>query len=252
MMISTDLHKQGHSHLSQRLHSQLGEVIAAAQPGDRLPTEPQLARQLGVSRATLREAMRTFETQGLLQRRQGVGTFVMRPAHILESGLEVLESLDTAAQRIGLHALPGTLDIGQRAPTQEEAEVLGMAGDAQVIDIARVILAEDRPVAYLIDILPADLLGMDELGEEFNGSVLDLLIKRGKPALINSHCEIDAVDAGAEVARALNIQRGDALLRFTSRLFAIDGRLVDYSFSYFLPGYFRFHVVRELANRASG
>ena len=88
---------------------------------------------------------------------------------------------------------------------------------------------------------------LDELGEGFNGSVLDLLMRRGDPPLINSHCDIAAVAASSDVARALNIQRGDALLRFNSRLFTIDGQVIDYSFGYFLPGYFRFHVVRELS-----
>jgi GntR family transcriptional regulator len=106
--------------LSQRLHEQLGQVIEATKPGDRLPTEPALARQMGVSRATLREAMRTFETQGLILRRQGVGTFVLRPAHVLESGLEVLESLETVAQRMGLHTFPGEVTIEQRPALLEE------------------------------------------------------------------------------------------------------------------------------------
>jgi GntR family transcriptional regulator len=77
--------------------------------------------------------------------------------------------------------------------------------------------------------------------------VLDLLIQRGSPPLSNSLCEIAAEAARADIARALDIQRGDALLRFTARLFSVDGRVVDYSYSYFLPGYFRFHVIRELA-----
>lgn len=233
--------------LSQRLHEQLGKVIAATKPGDRLPTEPVLARQMGVSRATLREAMRTFETQGLLLRRQGVGTFVLRPAHILESGLEVLESLETVAQRIGLHAVPGEISIKKRAATVDESEALSLPAGEQVVTVSRVIQADARPVAYLIDTLPAELLTLDELGEGFNGSVLDLLMRRGDPPLVNSHCEIAAVAASSDVARALNIQRGDALLRFTSRLFSIDGQVIDYSFGYFLPGYFRFHVVRELS-----
>jgi GntR family transcriptional regulator len=49
-----------------------------------------------------------------------------------------------------------------------------------------------------------------------------------------------------EVARALQIQRGDVLLRFEAFLYDISGRVVDYSFSYFLPGVFRFHVVRKV------
>ena len=42
------------------------------------------------------------------------------------------------------------------------------------------------------------------------------------------------------------LQRGDVLLRFISYLYASSGRVLDYSFSYFLPGYFRFHVVRRV------
>ena len=233
--------------LSQRLHEQLRKVIAATKPGDRLPSEPALARQMGVSRATLREAMRTFETQGLIRRRQGIGTFVLRPAHVLESGLEVLESLETVAQRMGLHAVPGEVSITQRPASPEESQALGLAAEEQVVSVSRVIQADERPVAYLIDTLPAELMTLDELGEGFNGSVLDLLMRRGDPPLINSHCDIAAVAASSDVARALNIQRGDALLRFNSRLFTIDGQVIDYSFGYFLPGYFRFHVVRELS-----
>jgi len=233
--------------LSQRLHEQLGQVIAATKPGDRLLTEPLLARQLGVSRATLREAMRTYETQGLIRRRQGVGTFVLRPAHVLESGLEILESLETVAQRMGLHAVPGEIVINHRPAYQDESLVLGIAVAAQVVSVSRVILADDRPAAYLIDVLPSEFITLDELGDGFNGSVLDLLMRRGDLLLANSHCDIAAVAASPDVARALNIQRGDALLRFKSRLFTIDGRVIDYSFGYFLPGYFRFHVIRELS-----
>jgi GntR family transcriptional regulator len=233
--------------LSQRLHEQLGQVIAATKPGDRLLTEPLLARQLGVSRATLREAMRTYETQGLIRRRQGVGTFVLRPAHVLESGLEILESLETVAQRMGLHAVPGEIVINHRPVYQDESLMLGIAEAAQVVSVSRVILADDRPAAYLIDVLPSEFITLDELGDGFNGSVLDLLMRRGDPLLANSHCDIAAVAASPDVARALNIQRGDALLRFKSRLFTIDGRVIDYSLGYFLPGYFRFHVIRELS-----
>jgi GntR family transcriptional regulator len=231
---------------SQRLHENLGQVIATAKPGERLPSEPDLARQLGVSRASLREAMRTFETQGLIRRQQGVGTFVLRPSHVLESGLEVLESIETLARRIGLEVRLGELRVEQRQAKENEAEALGLAPGAEVISISRVILAEERPVAYLIDVLPVGVLNPEDLAGDFNGSVLDLLIKKGTPPLMDSLCDIGAVAASSDIARALNIQRGDALLFFNSCLYAVDGRNVDYSFSYFLPGYFRFHVVREL------
>src|SRR5574341_2056101 len=86
----------------QRLQADLASLISKTAAGDRLPSEPELAKKLGVSRATLREAMRTFETQGLIRRRQGSGTFVVGRVPVIDAGLEVLESLETIARRIGL------------------------------------------------------------------------------------------------------------------------------------------------------
>jgi GntR family transcriptional regulator len=234
--------------LSQRLHDELAEIIAAASQGDQLPTEPDLAKQLGVSRATLREAMRTFETQGFLLRRQGVGTFVVRPTQVLETGLEVLESIDTIAQRKGLQVSPQKLNLERRPASEEECRTLSSKPGCMVLSVSRVIMSEGRPVAYLVDILPEEILAPEEVSDDFNGSVLDLLLERGSPQLVNSHCEIAAVAADSTISRALQIQRGDAILKLSSRLFALDGTVVDCTYSYFLPGYFRFHVVRELTS----
>jgi GntR family transcriptional regulator len=234
---------------SQRLHEDLGRVIADAEPGERLPSEPELARRLQVSRATLREAMRTFETQGLIHRRQGSGTFVSHPSQIIDSGLEVLESIDALAKGLGLQVTMGDLIIDRRTATEVEANALGLSLKDSVVHVSRVILAEGRPVAYLIDILPDDVLSSEELNTKFTGSVVDLLLRRGNPPLASSRCEINAVTADQHVARAMRIQRGDVLLRFIAYLYAASGRVVDFSYSYFLPGYFRFHVLRRVEMR---
>ena len=231
---------------SQRLHQRLGKIIAETPPGEKLLTEPELARQLSVSRATLREAMRTFETQGLIFRRQGSGTFVIHPTQVIDSGLEVLESIETLSKRIGLAVTMGDLHIEHRYSEPEVAKVLSLQPEDLVLYVSRVIHAEGRPVAYLIDILPDGILSASELETGFTGSVLDKLLKRGTPPLASSRCEINAVQATVDVARALRIQRGDVLLRFIAHLYATDSRVVDYSFSYFLPGYFNFHVIRRV------
>jgi GntR family transcriptional regulator len=193
--------------------------------------------------------MRTFETQGLISRHQGVGTFVTRPPHVIDSGLEVLESIETMAKSIGLQVSYGRLEVDCRPASQEEAEALGLDPLADVMRVSRIILTEQRPIAYLVDVLQKDCFPREEVDAEFTGSVLDLLLERGDSPLANSRCEICAVAATQEVARALAIQRGDALLKFVSRLYTVDGKVVDYSYSYFLPGYFRFHVVRELTGK---
>jgi GntR family transcriptional regulator len=63
---------------------------------------------------------------------------------------------------------------------------------------------------------------------------------------VTSRTEINAVTAPSDLARQLGIQRGDVMLYFNSLLYAENGRVVDLSQSYFLPGYFRFHVVRRV------
>jgi GntR family transcriptional regulator len=231
----------------QRLQADLAALISSTPAGSRLISEPALAKQLGVSRATLREAMRTFETQGLIRRRQGAGTFVVGKVPIIDAGLEVLESLDTMAQRLNLAITANDLRLEQIDADDDHAIGLNTTVGTCLTRVRRVMRADTRPVAYLIDVLPEDVLRIQELPEGFDGSVLDLLLERGDDLRI-SRAAISATNATAEVAKALEIQRGDVLLRFISQLYTADGRIVDYSTSYFIPGYFNFHVNRRVGN----
>lgn len=232
-----------------KLQQELTQYIASVKPGERLPSEPKLAAELGVSRSTLREVMRIFEGQGLIRRRQGVGTFVVSNEHVIEAGLEVLESIESIARRTHQAVSMGVMSVVSREANPQEARALGLDERAPLIMVSRTILADGRPVAVLIDRVPRDELTPEELHSGFTGSVLDLLIRRGNPILSNSITEIRAVPATSEVAKALEIQRGDVLLCFEATLYTVDGRVVDYSHSYFLPGHFRFHVVRRIGTQ---
>lgn len=229
-----------------RLQRELGERIASAEAGDRLPPEPELARSMGVSRATLREAMRSFEAQGLLMRRQGIGTFVVEKNGVFETGLEVLESLETIAERSGLQVSMGGLQVEELEASAEIARSFKCAEGDAFVRVTRVFNSKERPVAFLRDTLPQSVLSSRDLTGGFTGSVLDLLIKRMNSQLGLSHTEIQAVSANSEAARALKIQRGDVLLLLEANLHSQKGDVIDYSQSYFLPGYFRFYVNRKI------
>jgi GntR family transcriptional regulator len=229
----------------QRLQGDLAALIAHTAAGQRLPSEPDLAKQLGVSRATLREAMRTFEVQGLIRRRQGSGTFVVGKAQVLDSGLEILESLETMAKRLGFQVSVSNLNIEAVEADEELAAALNVPAGTRLTRVQRVVNTDSRPVAYLVDILPEELMRSEDLPDDFHGSVLDFLLSRGD-SLKSSRANITAIGATAEVAKAIEIQRGDVLLHFHSQLFDGRGKVVDYSLSYFIPGYFHFHVVRRV------
>ncbi len=231
---------------SRLIQERLAALIAETPAGERLPSEPELARRFGVSRATLREAMRAFEIQGLIHRRQGSGTFVASRPPVLEAGLEVLESLEKTARRFGLQIQMRNLEI-ERIPADETTrQMLDLPANAEVTRVRRVIWIADHPVAYLVDTLPSDVLRPEDFPETFGGSVLDFLLERGEQLAV-SKALISATLADAEIARVLRIQRHDVLLLFTSQLFRQDGRVIDYSISAFIPGYFHFHILRRIA-----
>jgi len=234
---------------------QVEEAIAAMieqmQPGDQLPTEPTLAKCLGVSRATLREALRTFVERGILVRRQGVGTFVASRIPTLEAGLEVLESLDRMAQRLKLTTEVAHLKTDERWATPAELLGLGLSETQamEVLVVDRVITVENEPVADLHDVVPLTYLRQTDLEGTFNGSVLELLLNRGDLMLSTSRTEILAEEAEGHHAARLNVKRGAALLKLTARLYTYDDKVVDYSISYFVPGHYKFHVIRKVISK---
>ena len=231
----------------QRLQADLANLIANTPAGSRLISEPDLAKQMGVSRATLREAMRTFETQGLIRRRQGSGTYVVGKFQVIDAGLEVLESLETMARRMNLEITVSDLHVEQAITDEKTAKGLCVDEGQPITRVRRVMRADSRPVAYLIDSLPEEILKPSDLPDGFRGSVLDFLIG-SKVDLQVSRAAISATNAPADVAKALEIQRDDVLLKFASQLYELKGKIVDYSVSYFIPGYFHFHVNRRVGN----
>ena len=229
----------------QRLQADLAKLIASTPAGSRLMSEPELAKQMGVSRATLREAMRTFETQGLIRRRQGSGTYVVGKFEVIEAGLEVLESIETMARRMNLEVSVSDLHVEQVNADAKIAEGLCIDEGKRVTRVRRVMRAEGRPVAYLVDALPEEILKPSDLPGDFKGSVLDFFLNSGSDLQL-SRAAISATNATADVAKPLEIQRDDVLLKFDAQLFDSKGAVVDYSVSYFIPGYFRFHVNRRV------
>jgi GntR family transcriptional regulator len=232
-------------------------------PGARLPSEIELSERLGISRPTLREALHMLEEEGTILRRHGVGTFVAQPVPVIEGGLEVLESIERMAERRGLSTRMAEASIVERAATPTELRALaagsapaetlragsqtsGVTGVTGVTVVTRVIVADGQRVAFLSDVVPQDQLRAADLGEGFHGSVLDLFLQRGWPQLAHSRTELAAEAADGDVAHWLHLQWGAPLFKLEAQLYAQDGRVVDYSLSYFVPGYFRFHVVRRV------
>jgi len=231
-----------------RVEKTLTDLMETMKPGDRLPPEPELAHQLGVSRATLREVLRVFSERGLLRRRTKSGTFLMARIPVMDTGLEVLESLEQTASRLGLETEVKHLTVVERDAAGDELAGLGRApGETvRVLAVDRVMMVAGRPVADLCDVVPVEYLKPADLGAGFHGSVLDILLQRPNLLLSTSRTEINILGAPALIAARLDLQRGAMLLKLTGQLYTGDQQVVDYSIGHFVPGYFKFHVMRKV------
>src|SRR5829696_7284556 len=123
-------------------------------PGDRLPPEQQLSAQLGISRGTLRTALRRLEESGEIVRRQGSGTYVGRAsATALDEGLEKLVSYRELARRRGVRLELGELEIEAKRIGPEPAELFGLDPDTPATTITRTLLMDGQPGAWMRDVV---------------------------------------------------------------------------------------------------
>jgi GntR family transcriptional regulator len=235
------------------LESYLVHLLNSLNPGDRLPPEPDLSKQLGVSRAMLREVVTGLVERGLLIRRQGIGTFVASQTPFFDFGLEVLESLDSLARRTGMETEVSELEICPREWKPEEMDLLPSDIEEEtVLEVSRVISIKGKPIAYLVDIVPEQFLTQSEVEASIHGSVYDLLTQKGEIPLAFSRTEIMAMNADGKLGKKLHVSIGTALILLTSQLFTHGDQVVDLSYSYFVPGQFKFHVMRRLGKPIDG
>jgi GntR family transcriptional regulator len=219
--------------------------------GDRIPPEAELVDALGVSRVTVRAGLRRLVERGLLQRRQGSGTFLVRLPRgaRLAAGLERLETYTVHAERLGLRL--GSEDLGVEATgaAPDEAAALEVREGSPLVRVSRVVLVEGKPAAWMVDVVPEEVIGVEVVRERFrpDAMLLDLLVSEGIPVGFSQmFIEAVMIEPDDRVGRRLGLRSLSAALSLTQTMYLADGRPVQWSRDTFLPGNLNLHVVREL------
>jgi GntR family transcriptional regulator len=206
--------KSGRISLTQSCADAIATTITdgAYSPGAQLPAEAQLASNLGVSRATLRDALRQLQDRGLIIRRHGRGTFVAkRPIHKdLNRNFGITAMIRSGGYR------PGTRGLELRAESadRELAQSLGLAPGDPVTVLERVRLADDRPVVWSKDAVPLRFLDVAD-AEAMSGddaSLYGLLYKLHQITVYRGVAELSPKSATAFMAGRLQIRRGAPLM----------------------------------------
>jgi DNA-binding GntR family transcriptional regulator len=180
----------------------VADLEARYQPGDRLAAEPELATAYGVSRPTMREVLRTLESDGLVQRVHGVGTFVTRTETAVTSrfdlDLGVTEAVVAANKRLDIQILR----IADDHADADVAERLEVPLGVPVLAVERVIRADDVPAAHALDVIPGAVLAAAGTARYDGGSVYRFLEERCGLELAGGIADVTAVNAGCAWSRS--------------------------------------------------
>jgi GntR family transcriptional regulator len=213
------------------------------EPGDRLPSEPDLARDLGVSRSSLRAAIALLEEDGLLRRLHGSGTYVAhRPP--MRNDLSRNFGVSSMIASIGLE--PGTVDeecAAEPAPTRV-AEALGVPPGTEITALRRVRTADGRRIVDAVDWCMSDVIAPGEMAALAGGSVYDALAERGLP-VHHGVATMTPDMADGRVAERLAVPRGALLLTLFQVDSTADGRVVLVSREHHLADAFEITVYRR-------
>ncbi|MGH8146620.1 MAG: GntR family transcriptional regulator [Rhodanobacteraceae bacterium] len=198
----------------------------ALEAGQALPGERELARQLVLSRVTVRKAIAGLVDDGVLLQRHGAGTFVaeriVKPLSRLTSFTEDLRARGLNPRSVFLER-----EVGEVTPA--EAMALNLSPGAEVARVYRLRYGSDEPLAIERSSIPRAVLADPALVTDSLYAALEKLGCRPVRGLQR----LRAVNFGAEQARLLKVPVGSAGLALERRSFLGDGRVVEFSRSWY-------------------
>ncbi len=227
---------------ARRIYLMLRERIACGdlRAGSRLPGEPRLAAEQGVSRVTIRRALDRLAREGMVRRRVGAGTFVADGGVSTVVGADladVFAHLKAMGQRTGVRLL----SFAYGAPPEAVAEALGLAPGERTQRSIRVRMIEGEPFSYLTTHVP-ERIGVTYAEADLATTPLLGLLERSGIVADRASQAISATLAGPDVAEALRLEVGAPLLSLTRVVHDAAGAGVEHLHALYRPDRFAFHL----------
>lgn len=218
--------------LYQRLSDAFTARIARGEwrPGAAIPPEADLASEYGVALGTVRKAIEGLVQQGLIDRRQGRGTFVRRAdfSNALfrffrhtKGGEPVQPAGRLIARRVGA--------VGKRA-----GKVFGLDATAHVLWLTRLRLVDDQPLVVdeIALPLPRFRVLVDLAAERFSELLYPLYESEARQVVARAHEHISFTRAEVSTAKRLGIAAGDPVVSIERHAFGYDGAALEWRLSF--------------------
>lgn len=227
---------------ARQIYLVLRDRIAGGHYADKaaLPVEQELAAEHRVSRATVRRALAALEHEGLITRRQGAGTFVSldgKPRPIAADFSDALAHLTAMGRTTSVQLLA----FGYEAAPAAVAEALALVPGASVQRSIRVRALDGAPFSYLTTYVP-EAIGRTYAEAELASKPLLALLERSGHVLARATQSVGAQLATPDVAAALDVETGSALIALTRTVFDQDGRGIEHLAALYRPDRYVFRM----------
>lgn len=207
--------------LRRRLEAGIRDGILA--PNTSLPPERELAQMTDLSRVTVRKAIQELAEKGLIEQRQGSGSFVREAQARVEQSLSHLTSFTEDMKRRGLDTTSTWLERGIFMPSPDEMLALGLRSGESVARISRIREAGGRPMALERAALPLDVLPNPL---DVTTSLYAVLEARDlRP--VRAVQKISAINLPARDAELLSVAEGTAGLSIERSSYLASGRMIE-------------------------
>lgn len=197
------------------------------EPGERIPSEPELCATYGVSRTVVRQALLELELEGLINRRKGKGTFVSE-RKINESLVQKLTGFYQDMVDRGLKPVTEVLVHEVQPATPKIAEQLGIEPGTDVFCIERLRYIEDVPIVLVQTYIPYQLCPQLSEYDLSNKSLYSVLENDFGLVISHGRRTIEAVPANKREAQLLMVEECDPLMLLNSVTYLEDGTPLEY------------------------
>ena len=233
-------------HTAARLLEELenGRYSGAAQ----LPSELELASDLGVSRTVVRDALSELERDGYLERVRGIGTLVNQDVVQLKNRMDQKLEFYKMIRAIGKEPRSDNLSVTREIASPALAEKLQLPTDASqtLVFVRRRVMADDTPVLFSTDILPLSLFDNKRLeGIDFSQPIFDIAARHCHTEVTETVAHLHAVSGPAGIRRQLALRPEQALLQLEEICYSRLCKPVLCCQTYYTD-FFDFAMVRKL------
>jgi GntR family transcriptional regulator len=232
--------------LTDQAKSLIKERILTNQfEGDRIPSETDLAAELGVSRTTIRDALSRLEIEGVIYRKQGSGTFVNRPGLRIKSRLEEIWSYEAVLEAhgyspsnriLGLKIVPADPDVA--------ADLARPAGEPMLM-VEKLFLEDQEPVILTRNFIPQETIVEPYIEDDLRRPVFEFLAQFCQRHLNYYLSDIVPVIATGRLAGRLHLPDPTALLSLEEIGYDDNNEPVIKAYSYFRDDLIRLRLIRR-------